>query len=320
MNGVVFSTVSFHRMFSKATAWGQIDAQSMHSDPVNSSSLQKTTGGRKSLLERLKPDTPHQAQQKPDTAPKEPQYLDVTAAFFGRQRRQVPRVKNSQPSHHAHQLQHQKPQELPDELRTPEAPLASELRSELDQSIAAEGSHIYNNGATRLNDIYEALKGAVVDTSTKNNRVLARARFQNKNIIKPLAEMNLKETLIDNDGKTTSRQVHVGEQVDSIYERIKVLEAEVGQLWDEWEAAEHEVQIIHASMTGSGSRGDLFVDQSEPTNEVHKSLAREMGKYEEELENILERSHEEARASEKEFSRKIIGVMSALLQQYLLGD
>lgn len=132
--------------------------------------------------------------------------------------------------------------------------------------------------------------------------------------------MNLKETLIDNDGKTTSRQVHVGKQVDSIYERIKVLEAEVGQLWDEWETAEHEVQIIHASMTGSGSGGDLFVDQSEPTNEVHDSLAREMGKYEEELENILERSHEEARASEREFSRKIIGVMSALLQQYLWGD
>jgi hypothetical protein len=158
----------------------------------------------------------------------------------------------------------------------------------------------------------------VADTSTKNNRVLARAKFQNKNIIKPLSEMNLKETLIDNDGKTTSRQVHVGKQVDSIYERIKVLEAEVGQLWDEWEAAEHEVQIIHASMTGRG--GDLFVDQSEPTNEVQESLAREMGKYEEELENILERSHEEARASEKEFSRKIISIMSALLQQYLLGD
>jgi hypothetical protein len=135
MNGAIFSAVSFHSMFSKTTAWGQNDAQSMHSDPVNSSSLQKTTGGRKSLLERLKPDTPRQAQQKPDAAPKEPQYLDVTAAFFGRQRHQAPRIKNPAPSHHAHQLQHQKPQELPDEPRTPDAPLASELRSELDRML-----------------------------------------------------------------------------------------------------------------------------------------------------------------------------------------
>lgn len=158
----------------------------------------------------------------------------------------------------------------------------------------------------------------MADTSMKNDRVLALARFQDKNIIKPLSEMNLKETLIDNDGKTTSRQIHVGKQVDSIYDRIETLEAEVGQLWDAWEAAENQVQTILASMTGSG--GDLSVDQSGPTTDVQESLAREMEKYEEELENVLKRSHEAARASEKEFSRKIIGVMSALLQQYLLGD
>ncbi|ROW00829.1 hypothetical protein VMCG_06513 [Cytospora schulzeri] len=324
-------------MFSNKSFGEQNDAtKSMHVDPVDASSL-RYKNVRKSLLERLKPDTPCQAKQQPDVAPREPQYVDVTAAFFGRQRRRALQVKNSAPSHPAHQhqqpppeprqqrssplvlpLQQQKRQNPLDGPRTPDAPLANELRSELDQNIAAEGSHIYSHGAARLNDQYEALKVAVADTSVKNGRVLAQAKFQNKSIIKPLSEMSLKETLIDKDGKTTLRQVHVGKEIESIYEKIQALEVEVGQLWDDWEAAEHQVQVILASIAGSG--GSLSVDQALSINDVQDSLAREMEKYDEELERILMESHEAVRASEKEFTRKIIGVMDSLLQQYLLGD
>lgn len=141
-----------------ATASGKSESELMQIDSVKSSSL-PNNGGRKSLLERLKPDTPPQPKKQPDPAPKEPQYLDVTAAFFGRHRRQASQVKNatSAPSKHGHQQRHQsmpppppprrqgssplerplkkqKRWDPPDEPRTPDAPLTNELRKELDRA------------------------------------------------------------------------------------------------------------------------------------------------------------------------------------------
>lgn len=156
----------------------------------------------------------------------------------------------------------------------------------------------------------------MADINTKNDRVLAQARSQNKFIIKPFSETKLKETLAADDGATTERQYHVGKQVQSIYSTIKALEAEVSQLWDDWEAAEHKVQTILASMTGGD---DHLVDHGESTRNVQDSLTREMEKYDEELEKILRESHEAVRLSEKEYTKTIVGVMSALLQQYLFG-
>lgn len=153
--------------------------------------------------------------------------------------------------------------------------------------------------------------------SKENDRILAQAKFQNENIIKPLSEVNLKETLVDKDGKTTLRQVHVGKQINLIYKRVEALELEVGQLWDDWEVAERKVQTILASMTGAG--GDLLVDHGKSVNNVQSSLALDFEKYDEELEDILKASHEAVRVSEKEYTKTIFGVMSALLQQYLFG-
>lgn len=157
----------------------------------------------------------------------------------------------------------------------------------------------------------------MADIRVKNDRVLAQVTFQNKNIIKPLSEMSLKETIVDSGGTTTLRQVHVGNQLDCIYLDIKTLEADVGQLWVKWEAAERKVQNILTSMTGRGD--DLVGDQGESVKNVQDSLDREMKNYEEDLETILKASHEAVRISEKEYTKAILGVMSALLQQYLLG-
>lgn len=157
----------------------------------------------------------------------------------------------------------------------------------------------------------------MADISMENDRVLAQAKFQNKNIVKPFSETKLMETLAADDGATTERQIHVGKQIQSIYSTIKALEAEVGQLWDDWEAAEHKVQTILASMTGGGD--DHVVDHGESINNVQDSLVRELENYDEELEKILKESHEAVRLSEKEYTKKIVGVMSALLQQYLFG-
>ncbi|KUI74199.1 hypothetical protein VM1G_09798 [Cytospora mali] len=316
-------------MSSNTPVWWQKNgSQSKHVDTTNSStSMQQQTGGRKSLLERLMPDTPPLDAQQPHSSSKEPRYLDVTAAFFGKQRRQPPQVKQPPPvpppQRHGllsleRTLQQQKTRDRPDEPRTPDAPLAKGLKSELDQNIATEGSHIYSDSTARLSDLYKSLMDIVATTSAENDRVIALAKSQNRNITKPLSSTKLQATTSDGHGKLVSRQIHIGEQVDAVREQLRVLEAEIGRLWDAWEAAEQEVQNILASMTGGGDYGSM--GQVGSTKIVQDALAREMEKYNEELERILEKSHEEVRMSEKEVSKKINGVMSALLQQYLLED
>lgn len=161
--------------------------------------------------------------------------------------------------------------------------------------------------------------GIIVNSGEKNDRVTARLEAHHKTIAKPLSETKLMETSVDKDGnQTVLQKIRIGKQVASVRERIQTLEAEVGQLWDAWEAAEQEVQTVLASMTSN--TGDRFVEQTDSVRGVQESLARGLDEYNEELESILKESHEEVRVSEKEFGRKIHGVMSALLQQYLLGD
>ncbi|KUI52479.1 hypothetical protein VP1G_10333 [Cytospora mali] len=307
--------------------WQKKGSQSEHADTTNSSTSMQQAGGRKSLLERLMPDTPPRDAQQPHSSSEEPQYLDVTAAFFGKHRRQPPQVKEpppvSLPQRHGflsleRPLQQQKTRDRPDGPRTPDAPLAKGLKSELDQNIAIEGSHIYSNSTARLSDLYKSLMDIVATTSAENDRVIALAKSQNRNITKPLSSTKLQATTSDGHGKLVSQQIHIGEQVDAVREQIRALEAEIGPLWNAWEAAEQEVQVILASMTGSGDDGSM--DQTASTKIVQDSLAREMEKYNEELGRILEKSHEEVRMSEKEVSKKINGIMSALLQQYLLED
>ncbi|ROV99566.1 hypothetical protein VPNG_07700 [Cytospora leucostoma] len=317
-------------MSSNTARWGQNGVKATHINPLRPSSVQQD-GGRKGLLHRLKTDTPHKkhVRESDDAVQKEPRYVDVTAAFFGRHRRQAPRSQSPAPPKQVQlhqgppplvvQLQQEKPRTSPVAMQAPGLPLAIELKSELDQSIATEGSQLYRNGSERLNELYESLKGAMADTAAENDRVLALVDSQHKKIAKPLSETRLRESSTDESGKATLRQeIHIGKQVKSFREHMRTLGAEVDHLWEAWEAAEREVQKILASLTRGGD--DDPVGQADPVVKARKSLARDMQNFEEELENILRESHQEASVSEKEFSKKINGVMSALLQQYLLGD
>ncbi|KAK7746318.1 hypothetical protein SLS53_002277 [Cytospora paraplurivora] len=316
-------------MSSNTARWGQNGVKPTHLNPLRPS-VQRN-GGRKGLLDRLKTDTPHKkdARDSDGAVQKEPQYVDVTAAFFGRHRRRALRIQSPAPPRQAQlhqgpppvvvQLQQEKPRNSPDEMQAPGLPLANDLKSDLDQSIAAEGSHLYNNGSARLNELYETLKRSMADAAVENDRVLALVDSQHKKIAKPLSETRLQESSTDESGKATLRQeIHIGKQVESFREHMQTLGAEVDQMWEAWEAAEKEVQKILASLTRSSD--DYSVGQADPVVKARKSLARDMQNFEEELENILREAHQEASVSEKAFSKKINGVMSALLQQYLLGD
>lgn len=318
-------------------------------------------GSCKGLFDRLKTGTPlkKEVKQQDAAAPKEPLYVDVTAAFFGRHRRQAPRIKSPAPHIQAqlHQsrlptvvpLQQQKVRSPPGELQAPGLSLADDLKAELDrtsaldwppapqgsphparwtinktyheraESFAAEGSHLCSDGSAILNELYETLKGAMADTAVENDRALALVDTQHRKIVKPLSETRLRESSTDESGKATLRQeIHIGEQVESFREHMQTLGAEVDQLWGAWEAAEKEVQRVLASLATSG--GDGPVGQAAQAVKARESLARDMQSFEEELENILRESHRKVSVSEKAFSKKINGVMFALLQQYLLGD
>lgn len=60
-------------------------------DPSNPSNQQN--GSRKSLLERLHSAEEEKSNPTPSVCPEKPRYVDVTAAFFGKQRRTVQESK-----------------------------------------------------------------------------------------------------------------------------------------------------------------------------------------------------------------------------------
>lgn len=167
--------------------------------------------------------------------------------------------------------------------------------------------------------MYEALTGSMADAGMEDDRVLAMIESHHREVAKPLSETMVQENFTTIHHKPNSNnECHLGRVVDSVRERIKTLEAEVGQLWNEWEAAEQEVQDILVSVTGGDNSGPM--GQNDSTQNAQKSLALELDSFDEELLRIIEESHEAAKVSEKDFGKKINGVMNALLQQYLLGD
>lgn len=114
-------------------------------DPLNPSNQQN--GSRKSLLERLNSAGEEQSNPTAPVIPEKPRYVDVTAAFFGRERRPMqerkgemlppsPRpVKQQQPPHpYRQEIQNH------DKQRQPvghESPIAKELKDELKGAICS---------------------------------------------------------------------------------------------------------------------------------------------------------------------------------------
>lgn len=130
------SQAPYFKMYSDIDIRKQNGTLPMHTDPLASPSRQQQ-GGRNSLLERLKPDTPHRGRRPADITSKEQEYLDVTAAFFGRHRRQAPQAQNSgyqDSSPLKRPQQQQKPLNPPVEPRSLGSPSANGLRTELDRT------------------------------------------------------------------------------------------------------------------------------------------------------------------------------------------
>lgn len=133
-------------MSASTAKWGRNGAKRIRLEPSNSSNQQN--GSRRSLLERLNSAGGEKAHATPSLCSEEPRYIDVTAAFFGKQRRPAPETKGQMlpppPPPRPVQQQQQPCQghlevEGHDKKHRPvsnESPVAKELRDELAGAIA----------------------------------------------------------------------------------------------------------------------------------------------------------------------------------------
>ncbi|KAJ4419896.1 hypothetical protein N0V82_004719 [Gnomoniopsis sp. IMI 355080] len=185
------------------------------------------------------------------------------------------------------------------------------MANEMHQDrIVTNSDSIYGNALSRLSDLHKQLSDIIAETGAEDDRVLKLLEDSHRKTAKPPSETRISDVRTDGE-------IQVGERVVFVKDRIDTVEAEVASLWDQWESAQKEVDDIFAELD---SIPDSKVVQTGFLAGVQESLAGEMAKFGEELTGILEDAHEEARASEKSFSKKINGVMSTLLQQYLLED
>lgn len=144
-----------------------------------------------------------------------------------------------------------------------------------------------------LADMRTSLQKTLIETVSKDDRVLALIDTNHKKIAKPLSETRINNKLV-------GEEIHVGEHVASFKESIDTVEAEVASLWDQWEIAQNQVDSIFVELA-SAQDGVSDGGQTCAVAAVKESLAKEMDKLEDELSAILEEAHEEARASEKVF-------------------
>ncbi|KAG8168463.1 hypothetical protein KVR01_001212 [Diaporthe batatas] len=296
----------------------------------SSNNPKQQNGGHKGLLERLNSVDQEQTVAPAPCDPEKPRYVDVTAAFFGKQRRPAQEI-NSQvlppqplPPRPVQQqkAQSQRHQEVGDESKkhrsfANESSVAKELREELAGNVLAESSDLYNHGLARIRDLYQALSNIMADASTVHDQFIALVESNQRKIIKSPSETFVGKTYSDDVGNETRREVCIGDEVSGVNDLVLNLETEVNQLWDAWEAADHHVQTKISEVSGGTY---LSARKSDCVKGVWKSMADDMEVLGAEAEGIIEDSHEEIRACEKEFGKKIYGVMSAFLQQYLLED
>lgn len=110
------------------------------------------------------------------------------------------------------------------------------------------------------------------------------------------SETVIAESSSDEKGRAIRREVRIGEEVAAVGDLIQILETDVNQLWDAWEAADREVQARLAELDGGNN---LSAGKNDCVKNARQSLTEDMKAFDTEAEDIIEDSHEEARACEK---------------------
>lgn len=136
----------------------------------------------------------------------------------------------------------------------------------------------------------------MADMESEDDRFLALVESNQKRMIKSPSETVIAESSSDERGNITRREVCIGEEVAAVGDLIQILETEVNHLWDAWEAADREVQAKLAELDGGTN---LPAGKNDSGKDLQQSLAEDMKAFDAEVEDIIEYSHEEARACEK---------------------
>lgn len=144
--------------------------------------------------------------------------------------------------------------------------------------------------------MYEALKGVIADLEDEDNRVLALVESNQKKMTKSPSQTFITESSTDKKGNKSRREICIGEEVAAVGDLIQTLETDVNHLWEAWEAADREVQAKLVELDGGikppAGKNDCVKD-------VRQSLTEDMKAFDAEAEDIIEDSHEQARACEK---------------------
>lgn len=156
--------------------------------------------------------------------------------------------------------------------------------------IVSNGDRIYADALSHLSTSHKELANTIAEATTEDNRIVNLLHTSEKKTVKLPAETRITD-------ERTGEEIQIGKRVVVGKERVDILEAEVASLWEQWEAAQKEVDDVKAelmSSLGSDKGGGM-----RSVDGMQGSLAAEMAKFEAELTAILEDVHEDARASEK---------------------
>lgn len=134
--------------------WARNGVKRVRLEPMNSSKQQGRN--HKGLLERLNSAGQENKKAAAPSCPEKPRYVDVTAAFFGKQRRPAQEIKSQmpppQPPIPRPVQQHQLPLHSRQQVKSHEAqrrpvpgesPAAKELRDELTGAVASSSFLIH---------------------------------------------------------------------------------------------------------------------------------------------------------------------------------
>lgn len=136
----------------------------------------------------------------------------------------------------------------------------------------------------------------MTDTEDEDDRFLALVESNQKKMTKSPSETFILESSTGQKGNASRREICIGEEVAAVGDLIQILEKDVNQLWEAWEAADREVQAKLAELDGAikppAGKNDCVKD-------VRQSLTEDMKAFDAEAEDIIEDSHEQARACEK---------------------
>ncbi len=163
---------------------------------------------------------------------------------------------------------------------------------------------------TQLAAVHKELNDALDQTIAEDNEALKRDQTHHALMAPSLSSFVLETGDKNVDGQAIRRR-KVGDLVEEYRLQLQRDETELGVLWDDWEAAQNEVQgILEELMTNQGLRSDVsgsadqsFVseDRSEPLDaaSIREEFHSEMKQLQGELNALAKVSYDDMKTVEK---------------------